>query len=102
MNGTSLQGIDQTALYYAPMGLDHSQYPYALAGALNGLVPNGLDYSSQNVSPHEGLIGSNGASPGSSGSVAAGVQQIGKSITHQNRTLRQQSHPYARPQGGLN
>lgn len=57
MNGTgTLQGIDQTALYYAPM--EHNQYNTYINGALTGaLMPNGIDYSSQNVSPHEGLIG---------------------------------------------
>lgn len=84
MNGTSLQGIDQTALYYAPMGLDHSQYPYALAGALNGLVPNGLDYSSQNVSPHEGLIGE---SPHTPVTAHHGLTQI-----HQPRLLVNGNH----------
>jgi len=63
---------------------DHNQtaYPYALAG-LNGLVPNGLDYSSQNVSPHEGLIGESPHTP---------VTHHGLTQIHQPRLLVNGNH----------
>merc|ERR1711935_450317 len=85
-------------IYYTalPSQIDGSQYPYAITpGLMNGMEAY---VHSQNVSPHEG---STGTSPGSSNS----TNQIGgikvASRAHQPPTARQQSHPYARPQGGL-
>jgi len=97
INGTAgLQGLDQSqTLYYAPM--DHSaasQYQF-MNGM--GMMPN-LDYSSGQHS--------NGASQGSSSAASGSGHHAhsGKHTVpaHTRAQQRHQSHPYARPQGGLN
>jgi protein quaking len=54
-------------LYYTPVPtqIEGATYPYTItSGLMNGMET----YVSQNVSPHEGIVGSTGTSPGSSNS----------------------------------